>query len=62
MIRWFRGRRPMPVPAEVVTTQGDIITAHAWGLTLTQWHALSDHDRAECRRTVTVAPNFGRAS
>ena len=57
----FKRRRPEPA-AQVVTTQGDIITAHAWGLTLTQWHALTDHDRAECRRTVTVAPIFGRAS
>jgi hypothetical protein len=56
----FRRRRPEPV--QPVTTQADIITAHAWQLTLTQWWALTDHDRAECRRTVTVAPNFGRAS
>jgi hypothetical protein len=61
MIRLFKRRRPMPVQ-ENVTTQGDIITAHAWGLTLTQWWALSDFERAECRRNITVAPRFGLAS
>jgi len=58
VIRLFKRRRPEPA-AQVVTTQGDIITAHAWNLTLPQWHALSDYERAECRRTVTVAPRFG---
>jgi hypothetical protein len=57
MIRIFKRRRPEP--AIEITTQSDIVTAHAWGLTLLQWHALTDHDRAECRRTVTVAPRFG---
>jgi hypothetical protein len=46
-------------PAEPVTTQEDIIAAHAWGLTLTQWWALSDFERAECRRLITTAPRFG---
>jgi hypothetical protein len=54
----FKRRRPT-TPAIKVTTQSDIVTAHAWGLNLIQWHALTDHDRAECRRTVTVAPKFG---
>jgi hypothetical protein len=53
----FKRRRPEP--AIEVTTQSDIVTAHAWGLTLLQWHALTDFQRKECRRTVTVAPKFG---
>jgi len=57
VIRLFKRRRPEPV--QNVTTQSDILTAHAWQLTLTQWHSLSDFERAECRRTVTVAPKFG---
>jgi hypothetical protein len=57
MIRIFKRRRPEP---ELVKySQADIQTAYCWGLTLTQWHALTDHDRAECRRTVTAAPRFG---
>lgn len=58
MIRWFKRRRPAPTAVDPVTTQGDIITAHAWELTLTQWWALTDFERAECRRNVTVAPRF----
>ena len=58
----MRNRSRQPVPAQPVTTQADILTAHAWDLTLTQWWALTDFGRAECRRTVTAAPNFGRAS
>jgi len=61
MIRFFRSRRPKPV-VEVVTTQADIITAHAWGLTLTQWHSLTDFERRECRRNITAAPRFEAAS
>jgi len=60
MIRWFRRRRPEP--AAVKYAYADIMTAHAWRLTLTEWDALTDHERAECRRTLTAAPNFRRAS
>ena len=61
MIRFFRSRRPKPV-VEVVTTQADIITAHAWDMNLTQWWALSDFERAECRRLIVAAPRFEEAS
>jgi hypothetical protein len=57
MNRLFKRRRKVSVT--IVTTWSDILTAHAWGLNLTQWHALTDFERAECRRTVTVAPKFG---
>ena len=60
MIRIFK--RTRPAPAVEVITKSDILTAHAWGFNLIQWHALTDFERAECRRTVTVAPNFGRAA
>ena len=53
----FRNSRPAPV--QPVTTQGDILTAHAWELTLTQWWGMTDFERSECRRNVTVAPRFG---
>jgi hypothetical protein len=51
--------RRQPIPAQPTTTQSDILTAHAWQLTLTQWHSLTDFERAECRRNVTTAPRFG---
>jgi hypothetical protein len=57
MIRIFKRRRPEPAPVKVA--HSEIMFAYYWGLTLLQWHALTDHDRAECRRTVTVAPKFG---
>ena len=41
-----------------ITSQQDIVTAHAWGMNLTQWHQLTDWDRAEARRNITVAPRF----
>jgi len=61
MLNLFKRRRPTHV-AQPVTTQSDILTAHAWELTLTQWWALTDFERAECRRNVTVAPRFGVSS
>jgi hypothetical protein len=61
MIRIFKRRRPTPAP-EPITADPDILTAFYWGLNLIQWHALTDFERAACRRTVTVAPNFGRAA
>lgn len=57
-MRNFR-RQSRPAPVQPVTTQGDILTAHAWELTLTQWWGMTDFERAECRRNVTVAPRFG---
>lgn len=53
----FKRRRPQH-RADVVPEQSDILIAHAWKLTLDQWHALTDFERAECRRNVTVAPRF----
>jgi hypothetical protein len=58
MIRIFKRRRPEPAP-ETVTTQADILTAHAWGFTLTEWHAEPDEYRAWFRRHVSQAPKFG---
>jgi len=43
-------------------TREDITTAHAWGLTLTEWYALTDFERKECRRLITTAPKFEAAS
>lgn len=60
MIAWFRRKRPT-VHAQKVT-RGDIITAHAWGLNLDEWFALTDFERAECRRNITAAPRFGVAA
>ena len=61
MISWFRRRKPAP-PTQVGPELADIAVAHAWCLTLTQWASLSDHERAEARRTVTTAPRFQGAS
>ena len=60
MLKFFRQRSPKHRAAtfQPVTTQADIITAHAWGLTLTQWHSLSDFERRECRRNIVTAPRF----
>lgn len=60
MRKFFKSRSPKHRAAmcQPVTTQADIITAHAWDLTLTQWWALSDFERAECRRNIVTAPRF----
>lgn len=60
MIAWFRRKRPAVHVQQV--TRGDIETAYAWGLTLDQWYALTDTQRAERRRDVTHAPRFGAAA
>ena len=57
ILKHIRKRRPS-MPEVRTTTQADIITAHAWGLTLTQWNSLTDFERAECRRNITTAPRF----
>lgn len=60
MIAWFRRQRPVfqsPAPC-----REDMETAYLWCLTLDQWEALTDFERAECRRNVTVAPRFEAAS
>ncbi len=57
MFRFFKRRKPTH-RAEPKTDRADIQTAYAWGLTLTQWHALTDFERQECRRNVTTAPRF----
>jgi hypothetical protein len=61
MIRIFKRRRPAPA-IEVVAADPDEPIYLAWGLNPVQWRSLSDFQRRECRRTVTVAPNFGRAA
>lgn len=40
----------------------DADTAHAWGLTLTQWDDAPERDRAYWRENVTHAPNFNQES
>ncbi len=58
MIRLFKRRRPDYYAPESINPE-DASIAYYWQLTQPQWHALTDHERAECRRTVTVAPRFG---
>lgn len=55
-MRWFRRKRPA-APVQQIT-RGDIAAAHAWGLNLDEWFALTDYQRAECRRNITTAPRF----
>lgn len=48
MIRWFRRRRP----THTVTTQltlAEAVTIHKAGLTLDQWQALTNQQRANIR-------------
>ena len=58
MLKYFKRRKPTHRATDHAADLGDIMTAYAWGLNLHQWHALSDFQRAECRRTVTAAPRF----
>ena len=41
-----------------ITTEADTLVAHMWNMNLAQWNQLTDWDRAECRRNITVAPRF----
>lgn len=34
---------------------GDMAVKHAWGLTLTQWQAMTDAERRYCRENVAQA-------
>lgn len=52
----FRKRRPVQAVPRV--SDKDIVVASCWGIRLDEWEALTDFERAECRRTVTVAPRF----
>ena len=55
----FRRRPPAPAPPTI--TRHDADTAHAHGLSWPQWLALTDHDRAKRRATITTGTNFQRA-
>lgn len=57
VLKFFRRRRPAH-RAEPSVTRSDINAAYAWCLTLDQWRALTDFERAECRRNITTAPRF----
>ena len=63
MLRFFRNRRPKHRATVFVqpVTREDIVTANAWGLTLTDWFGMTDFERAECRRNITAAPRFEAA-
>lgn len=47
-----------PAGKQPAISMQDAITAHAWALRLDDWLAMTDWERAECRRTVTQAPRF----
>jgi hypothetical protein len=53
-VNWIFGRRPAPVP-EPVMNLADVAVKTAWGLTVTQWLALTDSERAHLRNAVTHA-------
>lgn len=65
---WFRSlrfkrRRPRQLTDAALREDfeaflADAKTALAWGMTISEWRALTDFERAECRRTVTTAPGF----
>ena len=57
---FFRPRKPAVNIQQV--TREDMVTAHAWGLKLTEWYALTDFERSECRRLITTAPHFEEAA
>ena len=60
MIRLFKRRSPShrrPYHRAGLCV-ADALVASAWGLSEDQWHALTDHERREARRTVTAAPKF----
>jgi hypothetical protein len=47
--------RRRPQPAQPNLTRADADTAYAWGLTLTDWYALTDTERADHRWNITHA-------
>jgi hypothetical protein len=51
---WIFKRRPAPVP-EPVMNLADVAVKTAWGLTVTQWLALTDQQRRDLRDNVTHA-------
>jgi hypothetical protein len=61
MIRLFRKRSPQhrkPSHRTEPLKLAEALVASAWGLDADQWRALTDHERAEARRTVTAAPRY----
>ena len=59
MIRFFKRRRPTVRVQQLSREQiADMVVASAWELTTEQWERMTDHERRECRRTVTTAPRF----
>lgn len=55
---WFRPRPAVHVTQLSREQIADLVVASAWELTPAQWQGMTDHERRECRRTVTVAPRF----
>lgn len=47
--------RRRPQPAQPSLSRVDADTAYAWGLTLTDWYALTDTERADRRWNITQA-------
>lgn len=61
MIRLFKRRSPQhrkPYHRAEPLLLAEALVASAWGLDADQWRALTDHERAEARRTVTAAPRY----
>jgi hypothetical protein len=58
MIRWFRRRRPNPVPSVDAPSLLDAMTIAAWGLTRHDWRKMNDQRRAWHRMNITKAPHF----
>jgi len=55
-VKWFRRRRPTVNVQQI--SREDIHTAHVWGLTLTEWFALTDVERADRRFHLALAPKL----
>ena len=60
MLRFFKRRRSPARHVQQLTREqvADLMVASAWCMTEPQWHSLTDFERAECRRNITIAPRF----
>ena len=61
MLKLFKRRSPQhrkPYHRAEPLLVAEALVASAWGLDADQWRALTDHERAEARRTVTAAPRY----
>jgi hypothetical protein len=50
-------RKKSPVTEAPLVTVQDGRIAEAWGYSLTEWAALTDAERRDCRDRVIYAPN-----